>query len=120
MDVTLEFKSFPHYLLVKGSGQWRERNVRHALQTVHLEAEKQGLTCILIDMRDVSPPANLVTRFFTGVQLATFFKHPYRIAAIGLASWVDHFTETVATNRGAKLKVFTDEQQALAWLLENA
>ena len=42
---------------------------------------------------------------------------PFRVAALGKPENVDHFAETVAVNRGAHFKVFTEEAAALEWLL---
>ena len=73
---------------------------------------------ILFDLRRWDSPASQMVRYDSGLHVAQLLNLPYRIAALANKEVVNYFGETVAVNRGANLRVFTDEASALAWLLE--
>ena len=83
-------------------------------------AEKMGLRGVLIDIRGVggATPSTL-DRFTAGDALANMQrKQSVRIcvAVVGKNPLVNGFGETVAVNRGATGKAFTDIDDAVTWL----
>ena len=67
------------------------------------------------------PP--ILERFELGVRIAKHYLESEprtRLAVLGHEPMIhpDRFGELVARNRGADARVFTDEAQALDWLLE--
>lgn len=86
-------------------------------------ASRLKLTKALCDVRNVSGEPTLVQRFEMGQFIANLFSenpeyHSIRLAVLGNEPIIspDRFAETVARNRGATGKVFTDPQEAAAYL----
>ncbi|MCH7959282.1 MAG: hypothetical protein IID08_04090 [Candidatus Hydrogenedentes bacterium] len=85
-------------------------------------ATSEGKNAALIDIRALKgePPAEM-ERFDLGVRVAKLQSgHSARIwiAAVGSEPIIDpnRFVENVAANRGARIKVFTDIDLAVAWI----
>ncbi len=90
----------------------------HALDA----AAREGRTVALLDVRDVKGgPPTIVERYEMGVHVAKLQSDParrIRMAVVGHEPFIDpqRFGETVARNRGAISKVFTDIDEAIAWI----
>ncbi|MBX3703479.1 MAG: hypothetical protein KF822_06885 [Steroidobacteraceae bacterium] len=88
-----------------------------------MAASRSGRTAALIDVRQVAGPAPTMSeRYDQAVkvaQLQSSVSPRIRLALLGHEPIVhpQRFGEIVATNRGALLRVFTDEALALEWLL---
>jgi hypothetical protein len=78
---------------------------------------------LLIDVREVSGRVpTILDRFEFGMRIAKHYlasEPRTRLAVLGHEPMIhpDRFGELVARNRGADARVFTDEAQALDWLL---
>lgn len=85
-------------------------------------AASQGSNAILIDGLGVrGTPPTTMELFKLGKHVSDLrarFGRSVRIAVVGDLAKIDpqNFGETVARNRGANLKVFTDMENAIRWL----
>lgn len=100
------------------TGQWTTDRAKDGIEFIAEEARKHKVTRILIDLFKLTPPKGEMTRFYTGVHMAELWRYPLRVALIAPAEKYNRFAENVAVNRGANIKVFTDEQEAMNWLLK--
>jgi len=71
---------------------------------------------VLCDARSVPSPIGTSEKFEAGTELARTADRRLIFAVVASADLVDYFFETVARNRGASVKVFTNEATALHWL----
>jgi hypothetical protein len=117
MNIPIEYINKSKYLLVKLSGAWTKDNMFKALEGIKIEADKHDKKLILFDTLNLSPPANEMIRFETGVKIAETFSGLYKIAALAQPGHITRFAETVAQNRGSIFQVFDSETDALNWLL---
>lgn len=106
------------YVRIKAEHSWTAERVLEAIKRGKAEGERLGSKLIFFDLRAWKRPSSQMVRFDTGLLVAESLDPCYRIAALAKEEVVNYFAETVAVNRGARLKVFTDEAEALAWLLE--
>ena len=97
-------------------GQFSRALFTQLLQRVIEETTARRNPRALIDGRDVPLSMSTITRYEIGVQLADSIGGGVRLAVLLLPEAVDGFAETVARNRGATVRVFTDEAAALLWL----
>ena len=97
-------------------GQFSRALFTQLLQRVIEETTARRNPRALIDGRDVPLSMSTITRYEIGVQLADSIGGGIRLAVLLLPEAVDGFAETVARNRGATVRVFTDEAAALQWL----
>jgi hypothetical protein len=93
------------------------------LEEAFARAAKDGVDALLLDVRQLTgQPPTLTERFALANKVSELqaARHPrIRFALLGHEPMIhpERFGEIVATNRGAVVKVFTDESLALGWLL---
>lgn len=100
------------------SGNWTAPNAETAFKTIQEEADKRGVRLLLFDGRKLPQSPGDMTRFYSGEFLAKCLPIPYRVAIWRHPEQVDRLMETVALNRGARVQVFSDEEEAVRWLVE--
>jgi hypothetical protein len=87
-----------------------------ALTQVIAETKARNIWRVLCDASAVVAPISTSEKFETGVELARSADRRMMMAVFARAELVDYFFETVARNRGASVRVFTQEGTALQWL----
>ena len=123
MSIEFTFRVLPEYLLLDCSGVFAQGDALAAYARAFSLAAEHGCDAVLIDARRVKPPEpTLMERYDQGVHVAGMHQKQVpriRLAVLGHEPMVHphRFGEIVANNRGANMKVFTDEQMALDWLL---
>jgi hypothetical protein len=118
MNIALFFREGPGCLGVEASGEWTTSDAIQAIETIRAEADRRGLTRLLVDMRKLSEPHSEMTRYFTGEHIAKAWPHPFRTAVVLKREIYNRFAENTAKNRGAQVSVFFEEEAALDWLLK--
>jgi hypothetical protein len=108
--------SEPH-VRITAERSWTVERVHQAIERAKAEAAQLGTKRLFFDLRAWDRPSSQMVRFDSGLLVSELLDPSYRIAALARKDVVNYFAETVAANRGARLKVFTDEAEALAWLL---
>jgi len=106
------------HLICTATGEYNAKSLMQLISVMKTECENRSLRKLLFDVTGV---INLfpddMDRYYTGEALATQFKHKIKMAVVSRAEDITHFGENVATNRGAWMKIFSDYDQAMAWLL---
>ena len=126
MTLTVDLESRKHYLFAALSGAFSLRGAQDAYDRAVKAALPLGLDRILFDASAVTGKPSQDERYSLGLFVATeqrllAAKSPpcyLSVAVYGHQPLVDpnRFGETVALNRGAKLKVSERLDEALAWL----
>jgi len=118
----VHFEATPEWLLVRARGTydfaWLKTFVRQVAATA--EATVPRPKAILADARELTgAPMSDMERFDIGVLTAREMVG-VAIALVAAPALVDprRFGELVARNRGANVRVFTDLDEATAWLRE--
>ena len=122
MSIELTIQQMPHYLLVKCNGEFEPFDFLVACKEALSTASEKKIAAILIDGRDLTGKRiTLMDRFNIGETFAMLQNNltfvPL-VAMVGNEPIVDpkRFGETVAVNRGASVKIFTDFEEATRWL----
>ena len=123
MTHRFETREHPEYLEVACIGDYTpELPVLVAGHALGLAA-RAGRNAVLIDIRQVTGrEPTMSERYDQAVQIADLQSRQApgtRIAVLGIEPMIhpQRFGEIVATNRGARLRVFTAEAEAVEWLL---
>ena len=101
----------------------RPRAVMSAFQRAVQACLARQQSRLLIDVRDVYGEVSIMDRFDFGERMAMLLmKHDLRIAFLCRADQVtaEGFLENVMRNRGARVRVETDESRLLEWLNASA
>lgn len=73
----------------------------------------------LIDARAVSINLRTLDLYRAGEDIANLTRLGLRVALIAREDMLDPFFEDVAVNRGGRVAVFTDPEEAAAWVKES-
>ena len=98
------------------TGTYNRARSEQAIATVRREADERKYSRILVDYQGVPDNIPNLDRFHLGEMSAQVLRG-LRVAVIDLTEAPDAFVETVAVNRGATMRLFCTEAEALAWLL---
>lgn len=126
MNLTIDLESREHYLRATVSGTYSLRAAQDAYDQAVKTAVALGHTRLLIDANEVTGSPTQDERYMLGLFVAAeqrilAEKTPdvtVQVAVVGRRPLIDpeRFAETVAVNRGAKVKVSEQLAEALAWL----
>jgi hypothetical protein len=126
MSLTVNFESRQHYLRATVSGVYSLRQAQDVFDEAVRAAVAAGHTRILLDASGVTGAPTQDERYILGLFVAAeqrilASKNPpieVQLAIYGRQPLIDpnRFGETVAINRGAKVKVSEQLEDALAWL----
>jgi hypothetical protein len=122
MTIRVEPHVFADHVRLVASGVFALEDALRLFEQVFALASKAGLDAALIDARGLGGPEPTLTERYTlavrTAELQATYTPRIRLAVLGHEPMIhpERFGEIVATRRGAVLRVFTDEIQALDWL----
>jgi hypothetical protein len=113
------------YILIKLKGEFSLTEVKNKYKYVIDTAVEYNKSRLLVDIYEVTGTMSFIERFEISAFLALYYiQHAagkiYRVAFMGNEPLVDkgRFGETVAKNRGLNVRVFTNKEDAIAWIEE--
>lgn len=116
MDFDLAVDPMAHYIRVRITGG---PSIGQLLSLIHLlgvESETWDDDKVLVDLRGVVTPFSPPEQFRIGQEAAASLSHMRRIASVVPPERVTRVSEKAARRNGVNVRVFDDEQQAIAWL----
>ena len=119
MAIQVVYHNKEEYLFVKIRGEWTDRAAKETIEDIKSETERYNQTRVLINMIDVLPPKQELTRYKTGDYMAQIWGHSLKVASVWKQEYSTKFAENVAVNRGAWFEGFSDENSAVQWLLSD-
>lgn len=120
MENDLRIVDQGEYLLVEFSGAFSVAAGKHCIDAMTDASSEQHRPKVLFDCRKISGDMPIIDRFEVAAYAAKTRKVIAKLAMLNRPDVIlpDNFVENVAVNRGANVKVFTDFESALGWLLE--
>jgi hypothetical protein len=121
--IQVEVRLHPGHVELACSGPYSRAEAFRVGEQAYREAGAAGRRSVLVDVRGVKGRVpTFFDRFDIGTHIAEqhFAQQPrVRLAILGREPMIhpERFGELVARNRGADARVFTDEAEALKWLL---
>ena len=123
MSVSYEVREHAEYLELVCTGTYAPEIPLQVAAEGLERAARAGRTAVLLDIRGITGrEPTMSERYDQAVQVASLqssMTSRIRIALLGHEPMIhpQRFGEIVATNRGALLRVFTEQEPALDWLL---
>lgn len=123
MSVGYEEREHAEYLELVCTGSYAPEIPLQVAAEGLERAARAGRTAVLLDIRGITGrEPTMSERYDQAVQVASLqssMTSRIRIALLGHEPMIhpQRFGEIVATNRGAPLRVFTEEKAAVDWLL---
>jgi hypothetical protein len=117
MSGQIQFAPFEGYLYVIFRGNPVLEDAVELLRQTRDAAADGGKKAVLIDIREIEGTLSIMERYSMGSLVADILQG-LRVALVGKEPLIDRdrFGENVAINRGAEIRIFTDPDQAVAWL----
>ncbi|MBI3546409.1 MAG: hypothetical protein HY081_07440 [Gammaproteobacteria bacterium] len=108
------------YLLTEFCGIFSETAGKQCIDAMIAAALETNCRKVLLDCRKMTGAMPIMARFQVAVYAAKTRETISKIALLNRAEVIlpDNFVENVAVNRGVNVKVHTDFDEALRWLLE--
>ena len=117
MKLKYLFEKKANYLYMKISGDYNQDEFMEFIQIILNECIKEKTNKVLANMLEVDwVNFGTIQRFYLGDEIAKVLSNKIKLAAVLTIENLNHFTETVASNRGAHMKVFHDLITAESWI----
>jgi hypothetical protein len=119
VNIDIRFEVNPGHVLLHCTGTYDLPSALEMYDAAYAMAAQEQLPAALIDARALNgDPPTTMDRFNMGLHVASNRAPGIRLAVVGEPGMVDpaRLGETVAVNRGAAMRVFTDLDAARAWI----
>ncbi|MBI5279789.1 MAG: STAS/SEC14 domain-containing protein [Burkholderiales bacterium] len=117
MALTVRTEQHAGYAAARLSGAPTLDEMMAAVGSVAAESSAWPHGLLLVDLRGVTTLRAFTEQFTLGEQAAQKLGHLRRIASVVPEDRITRNSERPARKAGLDLRVFTDEAEALAWLL---
>lgn len=119
MSYRFSVNSEEKYVRFDLSGELTQSDIDNAIADLQRVQEKHKLNCVLCNQRDLQVPPNDLVGFFTAKRLSGKPFAGIKLAIVRTDTTKERLFEIAASNRGAIVKVFNDEEEAKRWLHNN-
>ncbi len=108
------------YIKYTISGSYQVKEVSKLPEEIYELCQKKNIWRVLLDTSGIQElNINIVNQFSSGESIARILNNSVRLAVYGEGEIFTNFTETVAVNRGAVVKVSNDYNDLKSWLVDN-
>ena len=120
MSVQLQIDEMPGYLKARFIGAGATEEVERQFESLAEKCKSTRKNKLLLDFTEVPADISLVDRYELGRRTLVFAQYKCKVAAVCKPEHHDStcFLGTVAQNRWADPRVFTNVEDALEWLLK--
>lgn len=116
MEFDLAIDKETQYVRVTVSGAPAFAQLVSMIHLLGVESESWEEHAVLVDLRAVRTPFTLLEQFRIGEEAACSLHHMDRIASLVPPERLTRVSEKAARRNGVNVRVFDDEQLAVAWL----
>ena len=120
MSVQLQIEEMPGYLKARFIGAGAANEIERQFDSLAEKCKSTKKNKLLLDFTEVPADISLVDRYELGKRTLVFAQYKCKVAAVCKPEHHDStcFLGTVAQNRWVDLRVFTNVEDAEAWLLK--
>jgi hypothetical protein len=118
MSATIEIIDKQDYLLAVYVGDFGVQDARLTIDRIVASIPGDGLRPVLLDCRKLTGSLSILDRFQVAVYGRKVIGKVLRLALVRPQerAHADRFTETAGRNRGINIRLFSDMDEAAAWL----
>jgi hypothetical protein len=116
MAFTTQITRFPGYVRVHVAGPNSIRDFVELVSTIGQETVYWSDRRVVVDLREVQGELTTTEQIFLGELVAQDLAHIERMASIVRPQSLTRNSERAAQELGSQLRVFDDEDAALAWI----
>jgi hypothetical protein len=120
MSVQLQLEDKPGYLKASFAGACAKEEVERHFKSLAEKCKSSKKNKLLLDFTEVPLDISLVDLYELGKMTLVFAQYACKVSAVCKPERPDsqRFLETVAQNRWVELRVFTNVEEAIEWLLK--
>jgi hypothetical protein len=118
MSLSFHVEHREGYSVVRMRGEPSLGQFLSLIQLIGIETAGWTVKRVLFDLRGIRTLTSFTDHYAIGEETARQLRHLHRIASVVDADMITHASEKTARRSGLNLTVFTDESEAVAWLLE--
>jgi hypothetical protein len=120
MSYHLEIKKTKGYLHIAFSGPFSPAAAMESVDAMVAACAREDCTKVLFDCRPMTGDLKMVDQFDVGQYGASKIPRSVKVAMLGREDQIspDRFFQTVARNRGVRVTVFSEIDDAIKWLKE--
>ena len=117
MSLSFDVEHREGYSVVRMSGQPTLGQFLSLIQLLGVETSAWTVRRVLFDLRGIRSLTSFTEHYAIGEETARQLAHLHRIASLVDPDMITRASEKTARRSGVNLTVFTDEPQAIGWLL---
>ena len=117
MAFTIQLSRLPGYVRVQVAGAASIREFVELISTIGQETVYWSDRRVLVDVRQVEGELTPTEQIFLGELIAQDLAHIERVASIVPPARLTRNSERAAQELGSQLRVFDNENEALAWIV---
>lgn len=118
MPFAIEYQRLPSHVRVAVSGPASLKNYFDLFELAGRSTRMQGTRRVLLDLRGVIGRLSFTDQFYIGEVVGDKFTHIERVAVLVTDDPDSYTTGKVANRKGANLRTFSEEDAAVAWLVD--
>jgi hypothetical protein len=103
-------------LVINFSGTYTLDGFKAAIDLIRSECEKRQWTLAFADITTVQAIPTAMERYSLGEYISRILGFRIKFAVLTLPDIVNHLAENVAVNRGARIQLFFEKEEAMNWL----
>ncbi len=105
-----------NYLLVESDEPYSLALFMVTIHEIAARCKAGNLKKALVDISKMTGDPSIIDRYETGLEISKYWGAKIQVASVARDSLINFLAETVAVNRGANFKVFSEMAPALEWL----
>ena len=118
MKINILFENKEDYLYSEVSGDFDATEIMSYIQIVKNKCDEENARKVLISFMGLNGTIDQeIDRYYLGEAIAQIIGYKIKIALVWYERNINKFAETVAVNRGADFRVFSDFGTAKKWLM---
>lgn len=118
MPFTVIIDRSPQFVRFRVAGPASLQNYFDLIEEAMRETQQHRDTLGLVDLRGVAGRLKFTDQYFIGEVVGQKLKHLRKLASLVASDPTSYNSETVANRTGVSLRIFDDEEKALAWLMQ--
>ena len=119
MNIQFSLVEKEKYLLFKSTDTYSFVDFKKLFEQINIKSKELKCKRVFLDFSEVIGIIPDLDRYEIGEFVAFTMKFNVKIAVFDKQDNVNYFAETVAHNRGGNMRIFTNKEQALKWLLSS-
>lgn len=120
MAIEIHVQKVDDYLRVTYTGAFTLEEARRTVDAMVAGCAREECDRVLLDCRAMTGDMSVINRFDVAQHGASTIPRSVRVALLGRPDQIlpDRFFENAARNRGVAVTLFTEADEAVAWLAE--